>query len=175
MPVSSKLQVNKIVGTLANMGVIVGLVLVAYQINQAIEITRAQLINDYYIADMQLEMKMMGENPGESFAKAVFDEEALTQQDLAVLDRYFNYGMVQLTRLREMQELGYVSETDLQKRIDYLGWHLGNPAGRRWWEEYKKDNSDELIQAVEKVLRERPIEENRQMLDAMSKKLANDA
>jgi hypothetical protein len=74
-----------------------------------------------------------------------------------------------------MQELGYVSETDLQKRIDYLGWHLGNPAGRRWWEEYKKDNSDELIQAVEKVLRERPIEENRQMLDAMSKKLANDA
>jgi hypothetical protein len=173
--VSSKLQVNKIVGALANMGVIVGLVLVAYQINQAIEITRAQLINDYYIADMQLEMKMMGENPEESFAKAVFDEEALTQQDLAVLDRYFNYGMVQLTRLREMQELGYVSETDLQKRIDYLGWHLGNPAGRRWWEEYKKDNSDELIQAVENMLRERPIGENRRMLDAMSKKLASDA
>ena len=172
---SSKHQVDKIVGTLANLGVIVGLVLVAYQINQAIEITRAQMINDYYIADMQLEMKMMGENPGESFAKAVFDDDALTQQDLAVLDRYFNYGMVQLTRLREMQELGYVSETDLQKRIDYLGWHLGNPAGRRWWEEYKKDNSDELIQAVENMLRERPIGENRRMLDAISKKLASDA
>ncbi len=74
-----------------------------------------------------------------------------------------------------MQELGYVSETDLQKRIDYLGWHLGNPAGRRWWEEYKKDNSDELIQAVENMLRERSIGENRRMLDAMSKKLASDA
>jgi hypothetical protein len=50
----------------ANIGVIAGLILVAVQINQNTAITKAQMANDYYIADMALELAMMGENPAAS-------------------------------------------------------------------------------------------------------------
>jgi hypothetical protein len=50
----------------ANIGVIAGLILVAVQINQNTAITKAQMANLYYIADMALELAMMGENPAAS-------------------------------------------------------------------------------------------------------------
>ena len=160
---------DKLIGYLANLGVIGGLILVAYQINQSVEITRAQMLNDYFIADMQLEMKMMGENPNESLTKAIFNPGSITEEDLTVLDRYFNYGIVQLERLYAMQELGYMPNNDLQRRIDYLGWHLGNPIGRAWWEEYKKSARQEFVSRVEAALRKRPITENKKQLEAMNK------
>jgi len=87
-------------------------ILVAFQIKQNTEITRAQVANDWFLADMQLELAMMGENPAESWTKAVYEPDELNQKDTAVLDRYFNYGLVQLQRLQRMNDLGY------------LTWHL---------------------------------------------------
>jgi hypothetical protein len=74
----------------ANIGVIAGLIMVAVQINQETAITKAQMENDYYIADMALELAMMGENPADSFNKAVYAPDDITTADAAVLDRYFN-------------------------------------------------------------------------------------
>ncbi len=47
----------------ANIGVIAGLILVAVQINQNTQIAKAQITNDYYLADMELELAMMGDDP----------------------------------------------------------------------------------------------------------------
>ena len=68
-------KLNKWLTLVANLGVVGGLILVAVQINQSVEITKAQMINGYYIADMQLEMKMMGENPALSWTKSVYAPE----------------------------------------------------------------------------------------------------
>lgn len=94
----------------ANLGVLVGLVLIAVQIRQNTEITRAQVANDWFMADMQLELAMMGENPSTSWIKSVYTQAELDRHDAAVLDRYFNYGLVQLQRLQRMNELGLADE-----------------------------------------------------------------
>jgi hypothetical protein len=94
----------------ANIGVLSGLILVALQINQNSEIAKAQLANDYYLADMQLELSMMGENPIQAWVKAVYSPEDMTQEDTAILDRYFNFGLVQLNRLRKLEELGLIDD-----------------------------------------------------------------
>ena len=49
-------KINPWLTFLANVGVIAGLVLVAVQINQNTEITKAQIANDYFLADMNLEL-----------------------------------------------------------------------------------------------------------------------
>ena len=92
-------QIGRWLTLAANVGVIAGLILVAVQINQNTAITKAQIANDYYIADMTLELAMMGENPADSFNKAVYAPDEITTADAVVLDRYFNYGMVQIQRL----------------------------------------------------------------------------
>ncbi len=108
------------ISLLANIGVIAGLVLVAVQIYQNTRITRAQIANDYYLADMTLELAMMGEDPVASWIKAVYTPEDIDQTDAAIIDRFFNYGMVQIQRLQKMHDLG-LAPADWNERIDYLG------------------------------------------------------
>jgi hypothetical protein len=160
-------RINRWFTAVSSLALLGGLVLVAVQIRQNTAITRAQLLNDYYLADMQLELAMMGEDPGASFTKAVFEPDALTEYDAAVLDRYFNYGVVQVRRLRQMDQLGLAGD-GWQDRIEYLRWHLGNDAGRKWWMEMRGDEpGDAVIAAIDSVLAASDWNGNRVMLEAM--------
>ncbi len=150
----------------ANIGVIAGLILVAVQINQNTAITKAQMANDYFIADMALELAMMGENPADSFHKAVYTPDEVTTADAVVLDRYFNYGMVQIQRLQKMDELGMADE-GWRERVDYLRWHFGNEIGRRWWNQVRDDYPADFRQYVDNILVEDGVTENREMIDAL--------
>jgi hypothetical protein len=61
--------VNRWLTLSANVGVIAGLILVAVQIGQNTQITKAQIVNDYYLADMNLELAMMtGKTESTTFA-----------------------------------------------------------------------------------------------------------
>ena len=124
-------KVNRMLTLAANAGVLFGLILVAFQINQNTELTRVQITNDYYLADMELELAMMGDDPAGSWIKAVYAPDDLTEKDMAIVDRYFNYGLVQVQRLQKMHELGFADD-DWEERIGYLGWQFGNEVGRRW-------------------------------------------
>ena len=159
-------RINRGLTLAANVGVLGGLILVAYQINQNTEITKAQIANDYYLADMQLELAMMGDDPASSWTKAVYTPNDLTNEDAAVVDRYFNYGLVQIQRLQKMHELGLADE-DWENRIGYLGWHLGNEVGRRWWAYSKEGYPDDFVQTVDEVLAISDHKGNRDLLDAM--------
>jgi hypothetical protein len=82
-------KVNRWLTLSANVGIIAGLILVAIQINQNTQITKAQIANDYYLADMDLELAMMGDDPARSWTKAVYTPDELNNEDAAVIDRYF--------------------------------------------------------------------------------------
>lgn len=151
----------------ANLAVLGGLILVAIQIRQNTAITRAQVANDYFMADMQLELAMMGDDPAASWIKAVYTPSELTPLDAAVVDRYFNYGLVQIQRLQRMNELG-LADDRWQDRINYLRWHLGNEVGRRWWDQARRDFSAEFAAQVDSVLaQDRAASDNRELLDAL--------
>lgn len=160
-------KVNRWSTVLSNVALVGGLLLVAVQIRQNTAITRAQLVNDYFLADMELELAMMGEDPAASFTKAVFDPGTLNEYDAAVLDRYFNYGLVQVSRLRQMDELGLADE-GWEERIRYLRWHLGNEAGRRWWGQIRADGSgDEFVAAIDSILLNSDWNDNRDLIEAI--------
>lgn len=163
-----KFDLGQSVSTLANVGVLAGLILVAVQISQSTDIARAQLENDYYLADMQLELSMMGDSPVDSWIKAVYSPDEITQRDAAVLDRYFNFGVVQVRRLRQMQQLGLAEDKVLAEQVNYLKWHLGNEVGRRWWAQYRaEDPDDEIVQIVDQALATNAFDQNREFLDAL--------
>ena len=123
-PDPKKFDFGRLVSTVANLGVLVGLLLVSMQISQSTDIARAQLANDYYLADMQLELSMMGESPVDSWTRAVHTPDDITPHDAAVLDRFFNYGLVQVRRLQQMQQLG------LAAAVMAALWAVGVLSGR---------------------------------------------
>lgn len=159
-------KINPWLNFIANVGVIAGLILVAVQINQNTEITKAQIANDYFLADMTLELSMMGDDPAESWVKAVYAPNEISRLDAAILDRYFNYGVVQIQRLQEMHELGLAPD-DWQERVDYLSWHLGNEVGRRWWSYSKGGWPDDIVKHVDSILERRNYSANQDLLDAI--------
>lgn len=156
-------NINRWLTLVGNLAVVGGLILVAAQIQQNTEITRAQVANDYYLADMNLELAMMGSNPADAWVKAVYTPDELTPTDAAVLDRYFNYGVVQLQRLKRMHELGLADE-EWENRVDYLRWHLGNEVGRRWWAFARDGFSPEIANRVDGMLE---ADRNRNVLDGL--------
>ena len=115
---------------------------------------------------MELELKMMGDNPVTSWKKAVYSPDKLSGEDRAILDRYFNYGIIQIKRLEEMRGYG-LAEKDLSQRISYLGWQFGNEAGRRWWAGSRKDHAPEFAKKVDDILAAENGEMNRKTLDSM--------
>ena len=119
-----------------------------------------------YLADMALELAMMGENPADAFNKAVYAPGEITTADAAVLDRYFNYGMVQIQRLQKMDELGLAYE-GWHERVNYLRWHFGNEVGRRWWNQVRGGYPEEFRETVDSILTEDSLDENRTMIDAL--------
>jgi hypothetical protein len=159
-------QLNRWLSLAANIGVIGGLVLVAIQINQNTRITQAQILNDYYLADMQLELAMMGESPAESWVKAVYTPEKLTEVDAAVLDRFFNYGLVQVRRLKAMSEAG-LAPPDWEDQKRYLRWHLGNEVGRRWWKYARGPEPTGFEAELDAILTGSEYSGNQIMLDSM--------
>ena len=159
-------KINPWLNFAANIGVIAGLILVAVQINQNTEITKAQIANDYFLADMNLELAMMGDDPASSWAKAVYTPDEIDHHDAAVLDRYFNYGLVQIQRLQQMHEFGLAPD-DWRDRINYLGWHFGNEVGRRWWAYSKKGWPEDTVQQIDGVLAKGHYSGNRDLLDAI--------
>ena len=159
-------DVNSWFGIIANLGVIAGLILVAVQIRQNTEITKAQVANDWFMADMQLELAMMGEDPARSWVKAVFSPEELDRYDAAVLDRYFNFGLVQIQRLERMHQLGMADEK-WTERVSYLRWHLGNDVGRRWWSHFRREFSAEFAAMIDRLLEAKGPSPNRAALAAL--------
>ena len=169
-----KVNIGQTLAVLANLGVLAGLILVAIQINQSTEIAKAQLENDYFLADMQLELAMMGESPVTSWVKAVNAPDEITREDAAVLDRYFNYGMIQARRLRQMQRLGLAEDELFGQQLRYLEWHLGNEIGRRWWAQYRADDpDDEIIRLVDEALSRADFKQNHEFLEAMFVRAGN--
>ena len=160
-------KLNRWFTMLVNLSVLAGIVLVAVQIQQNTDITKAQMANQYYLLDAQLELTMMGESPAQSLEKAIYFPDELNQEDAVILDRYFNFGILQLQRIRKMIELGVADEELYQERVGYLRWHLGNEAGRRWSTQYVLGEPNELYRDIETVLSGSDFQINKQVLDAM--------
>lgn len=131
--------------------VIISLIYVARQISQNNNIAKAQIINDFYLADMQLELSMMGEEPIKPWVKAVLSPDDLTPEEVAILDRYFNYAFIQLARLQKMSELGLATE-EWADSVNTARWQLGNDIGKRWWANSKDDYSEEFQAMVDEAL-----------------------
>ena len=112
-------KLNRWFTMLVNLSVLAGIVLVAIQIQQNTDITKAQMANEYYLLDAQLELTMMGKSPALSLEKAIYFPYELNQEDAVILDRYFNFGILQLQRIRKMIELG-VADEELYQELSLI-------------------------------------------------------
>ena len=71
---------------------------------------------------------MMGDNPANSWTKAIYTPNDLTNEDAAVVDRYFNYGLVQIQRLQKNARIG-----TSRRRLGKQNWLFRLASRQRGW------------------------------------------
>jgi len=119
---------------IGNLGLIAGLVLVAVQINQNTELSRAQMISEGWLSAAEDLDARAAENPTSSIARAQTDPHQLTQEDMIILDGLATAEWLRTILVEKISLLGYeVLPIEDMSRI-FVRQQLGNPFAMAWWE-----------------------------------------
>lgn len=121
---------------LSNVAIVVGLVILIYEVNQSRTIAQSQLIDSWWSKVNDRELAVLGENPGDALVKAALNPDELTPADAATLDAYYRSivgGWLDMIRT------SVVTGIDRNWR-DNVRWHareyFSTEPGRRWLTEW---------------------------------------
>ncbi len=127
-------QLNRWLTPLANVALLAGLILVAYELNQNRSLARMELVNEGNVVQNQIWANLMGELPGDVIARAIECPEEMTYSDFMAMDAFLFTSMNTLYRNYELAEEGIFTAEEWRKSVEtYASWFLGNPFGRAWW------------------------------------------
>ena len=133
----------------ANIGILIGLILVGFQINQASNLQRLQLLYEDEGRAIENESTLLGDNPIEVLQKAMQTPEDLSFGEMRLLEAYHYRPYAQLERRYKAKELlGESWKDDVQD----VAWVYGTPFGRAWWDEVKSTAPKEIRELVDDSL-----------------------
>ena len=137
----------------ANIGILIGLVLVVIQIRQNSDLLRLQFINDEYLAESSSERLLIGENPADAIMKAMYSPEDMTYADFRVNDAYLISKIDMMYRRYQLGQEGIFDEDDWREsNIGFtFEWLFGNRFNRLWWEHAGRGSYSDVPELVEYV------------------------
>ena len=129
-------RLNSWLTPLANIALLIGLVLVVYELNQNRSLARMDLVNEGNVVQNSIWANLMGDVPGEVIGKALECPEEMTYADFMAMDAFLFTSMNALYRNYELAQEGIFTAEEWRESVDtYSSWFLGNPFGRAWWTE----------------------------------------
>jgi hypothetical protein len=151
---------------IGNFGLIAGLGLVAVQIQQNTEITKAQMISEDRGIAVALKLAVLGENPAKAVAKAIDAPSQLTTEDMFVLTSLQLANYYHKSRNEMLYSMGFGTGTHQfstpdNNAVSSINEFLGTPHGIALWETWKEgekggpwENGAPLTgKAIDKALR----------------------
>jgi len=133
-------------------GVLAGLLLVAYQIKQNTDLVHAQLNSDAWNEWIAIDASKQGGDFATTLAKSIESPESLTMAEVLELDGYLFTYVDQLSRDRELYELG-VFDAPLHILVaESAHDYFGNKFARVWWEETKWKFRSDVVAAIDKEI-----------------------
>ena len=124
----------------SNVAIVVGLIVVIFELNQNSHHVRAQLVMDDYNIDIARYNDLMGDNPATAIAKAWQDPSLLTPEDEIVVDaylrsKYLSLGVTQYFAV----DLDIFVLWEPVARADAQELFV-HPYARQWWQMGRQAN-----------------------------------
>ena len=150
-------KTNNWLQIVANLGIVVGLLLVGVQLKQNSDLLRTQLLYEESDRAMQLEALLVGEDGAKVWAKAMEDPENLTLAEQRIMEALLWSYTEQLRSVRLLAELGLLDNTDWRLRVqNEAGFFYGSRYGSAWWKNFSGGNDPvlpkDLVGAVDEQL-----------------------
>ena len=124
----------------ANVGVLVGLVLVVLEINQATVATKAEMLTSYQGRWIELNNSMQDLGFAGAWAKAIERPDELTTSEMIQVGGFLWAFVDQINLHQRLWELGVFDETVPPVEAIVIGntrFFFGNAFAQSWWAEYK--------------------------------------
>ena len=141
----------------ANLGILIGLILVGFQMRQNSELLRAELA---FMESQRLidgAQALAGENPSSVFAKHLTNLEDLSLQEQIEIEAFYYTHFENWRSMHILASIG-ILEDEWKIRIDNdAQWLLGNPYGRARWESAQNFQPQEVVDYVNNLLERKPI------------------
>jgi len=128
----------------ANIGVVLGLLLVALQIRQEAELTKMQLFSDHTNARKEWAQAMMGDSPMSVVAKSIERPKDLSLEELLIMDHYFISALNELRRLELLRNLGLDTGTYIE---GFHHFYFGSNFAQTWYQAYGAEGELEAVDA----------------------------
>jgi len=144
-------KLNKWLSLGANIGVVIGLFLVAFQIRQDADLTKAQLFSDSTDSRREWNQSMMGSDPMRVVTKSIERPDELTLEELQIMDMYLLAAVNEVRRLELLESTGLAADVDVENLEVF---YFGSNFAKAWYEEYRDDqtqgtSADQRIMAVD--------------------------
>lgn len=149
-------KLNKWLQVSANIGIVLGLVLVGFQLRQNSELARIQLLYEESSRAIELESEVVGERAAEVWAKSIQAPEDLTLAEIRIMEALLWSFTEQLRGTYRLAEQGLLSDEDWRVRArSEVTFQFSDPYSRAWWKNFSTGNSnlpEELRAVVDNVI-----------------------
>lgn len=145
-------RLNQWLQVSANIGIVLGLLLVGVQLKQNSDLLKTQLLYEESQRAIELETQVVGENAADVWAKSLTEAKNLTLPEQRIMEAILWSFVEQLRASHMLAELGLLEDDEWRARVDSdAGFYLNNPYGRAWWANFgiaSTTLAPELIEAV---------------------------
>lgn len=129
----------------ANIGIVVGLVLVGVQLQQNSDLLKTQLMYEESYRATELETQVIGENAAVVWSKSITDAKSMSLAEQRIMEALLWSFVEQLRGTRMLAELGLLEDADWRARVDSdAAFYLANEYGMAWWTNFINDSTSTL-------------------------------
>ena len=136
----------------ANIGIVLGLLLVGVQLKQNSDLVKIQLLYEESYRAIELETKVVGENAAGVWAKSITDPKSMSLEEQRIMEAILWSFVEGLRGTRKLAELGLLDKDEWKERVNSnTAFFLANEYGVAWWTNFGIDNSslpDDLKAAI---------------------------
>lgn len=149
---SSWLQVS------ANIGILGGLVLVVFQLQQNSEILQAQMMSAESRTVIDQEMQLIGEQGAAAWVSAMADPANVSPEHHRVMEAIFWSAVESWRHFEQLNKLSLADVDPFPRVTAEAGWYFGNTYGRAWWIVNREGIllSEDLKNAVDNAIESNP-------------------
>ena len=148
-------RLNEWLQILASLGVLIGLVVVAYEIKQNTQTAQAEFYRESYSMWMHVSTVEIETDIDEIIVKSITSPESLSPGELVELNAYFTMVTSVYDNGARAKELGIATPTSLISESD-ARYYFSSEISRRWFEANKIWIRPENVEVISRVIDSTP-------------------
>lgn len=138
----------------ANVGVLIGIVLILAELNQSRQLAQAQFELDVDQAYRAAEIAMMESALSDAWARSIENPSELTVSEIRSLDGFYATIVNRWRNTFVLEQRGLADEGATLVQLEAAPFFFGNPFAIRWWSYDRENWQPEFAEVVDRAIAE---------------------